>query len=162
MQNSTLINLNNLSGKASLPTSSWPFFHFLLRCDLLWSSSEFFREKTGIRIILDKCLLDYDDFATKFMTSKDKKAQEKVLKEAQDKLSKLTKEQDKKSADIYIKLMQKVIERGSKFLESENVRVKNIMGGKLSQAKKDEMQVRLNILQSFIPAQKLESAKSEL
>lgn len=84
------------------------------------------------------------------MTSKDKKDQEKVLKEAQGKLTSLTKDQDKKSADIYIKLMQKVIERGPKFIESEAVRVKNIMGGKLSQAKKDEMQARLNILQSFI------------
>lgn len=126
---------------------------------------QFVREKTGIRIVLDKCLLQYDDFAIIFMTLKDKKDQEKVLKEAQGKLTSLAKDQDKKSADIYIKLMQKVIERGPKFIESEAVRVKNIMGGKLSQAKKDEMQARLNILQSFIitknEPEKAES-KSEL
>lgn len=123
----------------------------------------FCRDKTGIRILLDNCLLEFDDFAAKFITLTDKKAQEKLVKEAQTKLAALKNENEKKSADIYIKLMQKVIERGSKFIESENVRVKNILDGKLSQTKKAEMQTRLNIIQSFSPPPPAKTAaKSDL
>ncbi|XP_015786819.1 endoplasmic reticulum resident protein 29 [Tetranychus urticae] len=123
----------------------------------------FIRKHTGIRMILDKCLGDFDNIASEFMNSEISKDQQaKLLEKAQSQATKLTKEDDKKSADIYIKLMQKVIERGSKFIESEKVRVKNIMDGKISKTKKEEMQARLNILASFIASDEKSAAKEDL
>ncbi len=114
-------------------------------------------------MILDKCLGDFDNIASEFMNSEISKDQQaKLLEKAQSQATKLTKEDDKKSADIYIKLMQKVIERGSKFIESEKVRVKNIMDGKISKTKKEEMQARLNILASFIASDEKSAAKEDL
>lgn len=120
------------------------------------------RKNTGIRILLDKCLGDFDAIAEKLMrpeTSKDE--QSKLLEEAQSKASKLSKDDDKKSADVYIKVMQKVIERGPKFVESEKVRVKNIMDGKISTTKKNELQARLNILTSFLESSDKSKVKKE-
>ena len=52
--------------------------------------------------------------------------------------------------------MRKMIEKGDDFLKSEQARVEGLRQGKLSQEKKDDMERRLNILQSFQP---LESPK---
>jgi endoplasmic reticulum protein 29 len=57
--------------------------------------------------------------------------------------------------------MQKVIERGNQFIDSEIERVKNIISGKLADNKKTEMKGRLNILQSFL-TNALDSQKTEL
>jgi hypothetical protein len=45
--------------------------------------------------------------------------------------------------------MEKVIERGIKFIESEEQRVLNILSGKVTETKRNELQARLNIIQSF-------------
>ncbi|RWS05176.1 endoplasmic reticulum resident protein 29-like protein [Dinothrombium tinctorium] len=123
---------------------------------------QFVKRNTGIRILLDKCLQEYDELAEAFM-SRDlsKENREKFLKLAQEKAANL-KEDEKKSAEVYIKVMQKVIERGDKFVESEQERVKNIIAGKVSDTKKSEMQARLNILQSFLKTESASSEKQEL
>jgi len=74
---------------------------------------------------------------------------EKILSEAKELAEQFSVDSEKKSADVYIKMMQKVIERGPGFIASEKERVKNIKEGKITSAKKEEMQGRLNILHSF-------------
>jgi len=110
----------------------------------------FVRKHSGIKILLDKCLQDFDELAERFM-SKDisKEDQQKIVEDAKQRLDGLTDDGHKKSADIYVKLMQKVMERGNQFIDSEIERVKNIISGKLTDTKKNEMKGRLNILQSF-------------
>jgi len=110
----------------------------------------FIKKNTNIRILLDQCLGDFDDIAVKFSVAK-KDEQKKLLAEAKTKAVTLSNENEKKSANVYVKLMEKAIERGNIFFESEKERVKNIMAGKLSDAKKKELQGRVNILQSFLP-----------
>jgi endoplasmic reticulum protein 29 len=122
----------------------------------------FVRKHSGIRISLDKCLEEFDDLAERFTRKGiEKEEQLKIISDAKDKLNALTNDEHKKSADIYVKLMQKVIERGNQFIDSEIERVKNIISGKLADNKKTEMKGRLNILQSF-STNPLDSQKTEL
>lgn len=113
----------------------------------------FVTQKTNIKFLLEGCLAEFDDIAIKFAeksTTKDQ--QKKLLEEAKKKEAALAKEADKKSAKVYVKLMEKAVERGNIFFESENERVKNILSGKIADTKKSELQGRLNILNSFLLA----------
>ena len=114
------------------------------------SIKHFIKKNSGIRILLDNCIAKLDELAENFMKDSLKKEdREKILKNAKAEV-KNVKEEMKKSGDIYLKLMERVIERGVKFIESEHERVKNVMSGKISDAKKKDMEGRLNILQSFL------------
>ena len=65
----------------------------------------------------------------------------------------------KKKAEIYIKIMHKIVSEGENFIEKETTRVKKIMNdGKISESKKKQLEQRINILKSF-PRQK---SKDEL
>lgn len=120
----------------------------------------FVKQKSGIKILLDSCLEEFDELAAKFTADKaSKEEQQKVLETAKTKASALDKESDKKSANIYVKIMEKAVERGTVFYDSERQRVQNLLSGKLSDAKKKELQGRLNIIQSFVSAG---AAKDEL
>ncbi|RWS28896.1 endoplasmic reticulum resident protein 29-like protein [Leptotrombidium deliense] len=144
---------NNLQSPLTFPTSEE------FKADKI---KQFVKKSTGIRILLDKCLQDFDEMAETFMAPKaTKEIKQKVLSEAEKKAEGLS-DEEKKSADVYVKLMQKVVERGDKFVASEHERVKNIIAGKVSETKKKEMQARLNILQSFIPSDNPTMTKSEL
>lgn len=98
---------------------------------------------------MDKCLPQFDELAERFMAAEEKDKMEIILSEAKDLAASITDETEKKSADVYMKMMHKVIERGVGFIASERERVKNIKEGKITSAKKEEMQGRLNILHSF-------------
>jgi endoplasmic reticulum resident protein 29 (fragment) len=116
-----------------------------------------------MQILLNKCLKEFDVLAIKFMKpdlTKDMRTD--LLKEAKKQSEKLVKEEEKKSADVYIKLMEKVIERGTLFIKSEQERVKNLIAGKLNESKKTDMQARLNILESFMETGTLVEKKDEL
>lgn len=108
----------------------------------------FIKKHSKVRLVLDKCLQQFDDLAIKFVKA-DEEERKSIMKEAQQLSQNLSKETEKKSADVYIKMMQKVIERGNGFIASEMERVKNIKEGKITSTKKEEMQGRLNILESF-------------
>ena len=111
----------------------------------------FVKQKAGIKILLDSCLEEFDELAAKFTADKtSKEQQKKVLESAKAKASALNKESDKKSANIYVKIMEKAIERGVVFYDSEKQRVQNLLSGKLSDTKKKELQGRLNIIESFV------------
>ena len=79
--------------------------------------------------------------------SDDEKA--KLLQSAEDEAAKLTTESQKASADMYVKTMKKVIEKGTDFVESEVKRLEKLKSGKLSDKKKEQLNDRLNILASF-------------
>lgn len=72
----------------------------------------FIRKNTGIRFVLEKCIGSFDDLAEDFMKSSDddNTRRQAILDEVKAKV--LMTDDEKKSADIYIKLMQRVIERG--------------------------------------------------
>lgn len=45
--------------------------------------------------------------------------------------------------------MEKIIEKGDDFVQKEQERVKKIMSSKVSEEKKNELGIRINILQTF-------------
>lgn len=109
----------------------------------------FIKQHSSVRLVLDKCLQQFDELAEKFIEQRGKVEQINIMEQAEELSQSLRGEAEKKSAGVYIKMMQKVIERGPNFILSEMERVKNIKDGKITTAKKEEMQGRLNILQSF-------------
>lgn len=100
-----------------------------------------------VRITLESCIESLDELAAKF-TSKVEK-QKALLKEAEAKVAKLTAEADKLNGKTYVKIMERVIDRGELFLASERQRIDNLLSGKMSEQKKKQLQARLNILESF-------------
>ncbi len=111
---------------------------------------KFIKKNSQIIIQLNHCLPEFDRIVAKFSSKKvSKDKQKKFLKEAKKKFDSLTDENDKRWGQVYVKIMEKVIERGIKFIESEEQRVLNILSGKVTETKRNELQARLNIIQSF-------------
>lgn len=111
----------------------------------------FIKQNSGLRLPLDACLEQFDVIAEEFVGTGNNQQRSALLEKAQKEAQSLS-EEDKKKADVYIKLMQRVIERGDTFIKSERERVKNILAGKITDKKKAEMQGRLNVLLSFMTA----------
>lgn len=68
-------------------------------------------------------------------------------------------------AKVYIAYMDRIIERGGlTFVQAEKQRLKKVLEGKVSDAKKEDLKKRLNVLESFSLPEKLDAAavKNEL
>ncbi|CAK1590156.1 unnamed protein product [Parnassius mnemosyne] len=120
----------------------------------------FVREKTGLYLSLPGCIKDLDKLAAKFMKAV-KDERKPILKEAEDILKKVS-EKDSISGKIYKTIMEKILEKGDEFTKSEYDRVKKLLSGKISDEKKKELGVRLNILQSFQLFGKTQNIKEDL
>lgn len=72
-----------------------------------------------------------------------------MLEKAEQAAGQLTHEGERASADVYIKTMKKVVEKGDDFIESEVSRVDKLRSGKVSDKKKEQLHERLNILTTF-------------
>lgn len=107
----------------------------------------FVRENTGLYLSLPGCVRSLDKLAIKFMKAKGEN-RKKVLKETEE-LQKEFSEKEAKSAKIYKTIMEKIIEKGDQFINTEHERVKKILSGKVSDEKKKEIGIRINILQTF-------------
>nr|XP_014344106.1 PREDICTED: endoplasmic reticulum resident protein 29 [Latimeria chalumnae] len=95
------------------------------------------------------CLEEYDSIVYEFMSSASKDEQKGLLEKAEAMLGK-TGESEKKHAEQYLKIMSKVVEQGRSFTANEIERTtKLIENNKMSDAKKEDLQKRLNILSSF-------------
>ena len=98
---------------------------------------------------LPGCMEDFDNLADKLMTASNAGEKGKVVVEAEKIRDKLPEDKAKK-AEIYIKIMHKIVSDGENFLEKETARVKKIMSdGKISETKKKLLEQRTNILKSF-------------
>lgn len=74
----------------------------------------------------------------------------KELLQAAEKLAEgVTEEPKKTRANIYVKTMQKIIEKGNEFIGSELKRVEKLADGKVSDNKKTQLKDRASILTSF-------------
>jgi len=82
-----------------------------------------------------------DALAAKFMSAEDKSA---VMEETVAASADLAKE-----AQYYHKVMKKVIEKGSDFIDTETSRLSRMLEGSMSDEKKDQFTVRKNILGAF-------------
>ena len=108
----------------------------------------FIRQKSGIYLPRPGCLEEFDNLADKLMTITDPGAKGKIIVEAETIKDKLNEDKVKK-AEIYIKIMHKVVSEGEAFIAKETERVTKLIDGKISDGKKKQLEQRINILKSF-------------
>ncbi|KAM3963963.1 endoplasmic reticulum protein 29-like protein wbl [Aphomia sociella] len=121
---------------------------------------KFIREKTGMYLSLPGCVKDLDKLAKKFMKASAEN-RKKIVKETEDIQKKLS-NKDTTSGKIYKTIMQKILEKGDDFVNTEFERVQKIINSKVSEEKKKELGIRTNILQTFQLATKSKEKKEEL
>lgn len=96
---------------------------------------------------LPSCLEDFDKLVAEFHKApKDKKSV--ILAKAEELTNTYTTEKDKKSAEVYVKTLKKLVETPD-FVDTEIKRVEKLKDGKVSDKKKEQLNDRLNILTSF-------------
>merc|ERR1712086_364611 len=117
----------------------------------------FIRQKSGIYLPLPGCIEEFDLLVDKLLRSA-KEDQKKVLREAEDLWDKVHGPKMHKRADIYVKIMRKIVDTDISFVTKEEQRLKKLSGGQITVEKKEEMEERLNILKSF----SLQEEKEEL
>ena len=103
---------------------------------------------TGLWLGLPACLEEFDKLVTDFFKA-DSKDRQAILDKAQEAAESYTTALDKESAQVYVKTMQKIMDKGSKFVQSERERVEKLKDGKVSDKKKEQLGRRINILTSF-------------
>jgi len=109
---------------------------------------KFVRQKSGIYLSLPGCIEEFDKLVDKLLSAPEADRQS-VLKEAEALWDKTHGPRMAKRADIYVKLMRKVVATGPSFVAKEAQRVKKLLGGKISSDKKEELEEKSNILKSF-------------
>jgi len=85
-----------------------------------------------------------DSIASQFAS----KPSASLIKKAESDASHLT-GTAKSNADVYIKLMRAIEKKGSDFVQQETSRVSRMLEGSLTPEKRDELQLRKNILKAF-------------
>ena len=107
-----------------------------------------FIRQNGIYLSLPGCIEEFDKLVDKLLSAPESDKQS-VLKEAEALWDKTHGPRMAKRADIYVKLMRKVVATGPSFVAKEAQRVKKLLGGKISADKKEELEEKSNILKSF-------------
>lgn len=97
---------------------------------------------------LPACIKEFDEMAKEFWLAPTDRRQE-ILTKASGIASGYTDEDKKSRAQIYIKTMEKIVEKGELFVDLEIQRVEKLSTGKVSENKKNQLKDRLSILQSF-------------
>ncbi|CAH1403321.1 unnamed protein product [Nezara viridula] len=110
---------------------------------------KFIRSKSQVYIGLPGCLQEFDKIVAKFVRANSAEDKKQLLSEAETLWNAAKGNRENKSAETYVKIMRKVIEKGNAFVLNESSRVENLLKGKINKEKQTEMQERLNILQSF-------------
>lgn len=110
---------------------------------------KFIRRHSEVYIGLQGCLEVFDRIADKFIATENLNERKSLLREAEDEWDKIKSQSDQKIAETYVKIMRRVVEKGSDFIDLEKTRVRGVMAGQITKEKRDEMEGRLNILKSF-------------
>ncbi|XP_015123062.1 endoplasmic reticulum resident protein 29 [Diachasma alloeum] len=105
------------------------------------------RSKAGVYVGLPGCVEQLDRLAEDFKTSPEKERQE-ILNKAKV-FQETVPEAHRAAAQVYVKMMEKILERGDVFVQTEQTRIEGLLKGKLSEEKKRSMEEKRNILQSF-------------
>lgn len=112
---------------------------------------QFVQKNSGIYLPLAGCVGEFDDLAGRLVKFSSKDVQISVLEKAKVQLESLEEgSKTRKQAEIYVKVMNKIIDSGVEFIKKEETRLKKIKAGKVTKEKKEEIEGRLNILKSFI------------
>lgn len=113
--------------------------------------TRFAKKEAGLWIGLPGCVEKFDKLAEELVkTAKNDPAKiDEVIEKAQKELATTTDERQKKSGDLYVKIMKKIKEKGLDFIETEIKRVEKLQKEKITSTKKELFKTRLDILTSF-------------
>jgi len=104
---------------------------------------------TGLWLGLPACIQEFDELVKQFFQASGE-ARQKVVDKAEQMKEAITADAVKKErATVYIKAMQKVIENGDGYVDTEIARVEKLSEGKVSERKKAQLKDRASILTSF-------------
>lgn len=112
----------------------------------------FLSQHTNLWFGLPGTLETFDKLAFEFFeaaTANDQDRLNDILEKARAEQKQLSEAKDQKSAESYLKIMETTIKQGADFLKREERRVQNLLKGKITNEKKQELQNRANILLSF-------------
>lgn len=76
-------------------------------------------------------------------------SRKEILREAQGLVGRIEKLEERKIGEVYVKMMQRMLDKGQAFIDDEIKRLNKLLTGKLSNEKKTDMGYRINILQAF-------------
>merc|ERR1712106_505837 len=91
----------------------------------------FIRQKSGIYLPLPGCIEEFDLLVDKLLRAA-KQDRKKVLREAEDLWDKVHGPKMHKRADIYVKIMKKIVDTDISFVKKEEERLKKISGGQIT------------------------------
>ncbi|XP_058790407.1 endoplasmic reticulum resident protein 29 [Phymastichus coffea] len=107
----------------------------------------FIKKKTDIYLGLPGCVEKLDKLADEFKSANEKDRQA-ILNKAKV-FEETLPEEHRPAAKVYVKMMEKIMDKGDVFVQTEQTRIDGLLKGKLSKEKKRNMEERRNILQSF-------------
>ncbi|XP_054738487.1 protein windbeutel [Anastrepha obliqua] len=108
----------------------------------------FVTQNTELYIGRDGCLKDFEELVKKYANKEDAE-QLQLIEQAEKLKQELSSESAKVSAKVYLIFMRKINEKGYEYVEDETKRLQRLKAGKVTDAKKLELQQRLNILEAF-------------
>ena len=99
---------------------------------------KFVRKNSGIYLPLPGCIEEFDRLVDKLLVAS-KEDRSGVLTEAENLWDKIHGPRMSKRADIYIKIMRKIVDSDLEFVNKEIERVNKLLKGKISSDKKEEL-----------------------
>jgi len=110
-----------------------------------------FLKTNGVKVGLQGTIAALDSLAAKFL-----KADETTRKQLTDQATQIAVEAaEKDSKDYYLKVMQRIADKGEGFVKTEIKRLENLQTSALAKDKQDQFKRRANILTSFLPSDEL-------
>ena len=110
--------------------------------------TRFIKVEGGLWIGLPGCLESLDNLAAAFIAG-DESVRKENLDNARSTAENLENDEEKKNAKVYVKIMEKILEKGDEYVTSEMNRVRGLLEGKVKDDKKEMFKIRINILSSF-------------
>ncbi|KAJ8678502.1 hypothetical protein QAD02_014289 [Eretmocerus hayati] len=108
----------------------------------------FIRKKSGTYLGLPGCIERLDRLAEEFKQAISEKDRQEILNKARQ-YEETSPEKHRPAIKVYVKTMERILERGDVFVQTEQTRIEGILKSKLSEEKKRTMEEKRNILQSF-------------
>ncbi|EDV98393.1 protein windbeutel [Drosophila grimshawi] len=142
--------------------SSENYLQFPAHLDVtLDNLKSFVSSNTPLYIGRDGCLKEFNDAIRNYANKPDNE-QLAVISEMQLKAAELSLPQEQQNAKVYLVYMRRINEHGYNFVEQETKRLLRLRAGKVTTAKKLELQQKLNILEAFRVHKLTKSPKVEL
>lgn len=103
----------------------------------------------GLWLGLPACIKEFDEFVKQFLIATTDDERKQVIEQAEKEQKKITDTTILERSAVYVKTMQKILETGKEFINTELNRVEKLSEGKVSDKKKAQLKNRANILTSF-------------